>query len=280
MFIHSSSSIAVDAYITESYDNGVSFLPPLRVSTQSSDPNNAAWTHHYHGTFNTNGANSYCVWTDYRNGNADIYFSKVNPAPLAPVDFHITGGIGEHPTLHWAPNIEFDLDGYKIYSSHNQGAWNLLTTVDKNTTSFTDPGVTLTGGKFDPSVCYNISAIDLAGNESEQFWRPRCVTAGIISKEVVSDNQKDSHFSFYLSEAYPNPFNPVTQIKYSIVDNGIVTLKIYDVLGREIATLVNEEKAAGNYEVRFDASQLSSGIYLYTLQVGNFTQTRKMILLK
>ena len=98
------------------------------------------------------------------------------------------------------------------------------------------------------------------------------------STEIIKNSVKPTEYT--LEQNFPNPFNPVTQIKYSIVDNGIVTLKIYDVLGREIATLVNEEKAAGNYEVRFDASQLSSGIYLYTLQVGNFTQTRKMILLK
>ncbi|HRN27333.1 MAG TPA: T9SS type A sorting domain-containing protein [Ignavibacteriaceae bacterium] len=98
------------------------------------------------------------------------------------------------------------------------------------------------------------------------------------STEIIKSLVKPTGYT--LEQNFPNPFNPVTQIKYSIVDNGIVTLKIYDVLGREIATLVNEEKTAGNYEVSFDASQLSSGIYLYTIQVGRFTQTRKMVLLK
>jgi len=79
---------------------------------------------------------------------------------------------------------------------------------------------------------------------------------------------------------YPNPFNPITQIKYLLVQNGLVTLKVYDVLGREVATLVNEEKPAGTYDVEFNASNLSSGIYFYSITTGNFHQTKKMILLR
>jgi aminopeptidase N len=85
---------------------------------------------------------------------------------------------------------------------------------------------------------------------------------------------------FGLEQNYPNPFNPSTKIKYQIADAGIVNLRIYDVLGNEIATLINKEMQAGSYEVEFDASNLPSGIYYYTLNAGEFTQTRKMILLK
>ncbi|KAB2849965.1 MAG: T9SS type A sorting domain-containing protein, partial [Ignavibacterium sp.] len=79
---------------------------------------------------------------------------------------------------------------------------------------------------------------------------------------------------------YPNPFNPVTKIKYSIKEKGNVELKIFDMLGSEIATLVNEEQNVGHYEVNFDASKLSSGVYLYTINSGSFVQTRKMLLMK
>lgn len=86
---------------------------------------------------------------------------------------------------------------------------------------------------------------------------------------------------FYnLSQNFPNPFNPSTTIKFQIPKDGFVTLKIYDVLGKEIATLVNEEEASGNYKVDFNASQLSSGIYFYRIQAGEFSQTKKMILLR
>jgi len=90
---------------------------------------------------------------------------------------------------------------------------------------------------------------------------------------------------FRLDQNYPNPFNPVTKIKYEIPgqarnDNALVTLKVYDILGREVATLVNEEKPAGEYEVEFNGSALTSGIYFYQLKAGEFSETKKMILLK
>ena len=85
---------------------------------------------------------------------------------------------------------------------------------------------------------------------------------------------------FMLSQNYPNPFNPVTIINYQLAMNNFVTLKVYNTLGEEVATLVNEEKPAGKFDVTFDASKLSSGIYFYRLKAGSFIQTKKMILLK
>jgi len=85
---------------------------------------------------------------------------------------------------------------------------------------------------------------------------------------------------FLLSQNYPNPFNPSTVITYQLPVSSGVTLKVYDVLGNEVATLVDEEKSAGSYEVNFNASILSSGIYFYKLQAGSFSETKKLILLK
>ena len=99
----------------------------------------------------------------------------------------------------------------------------------------------------------------------------------MTSVDEVSYERK---IDFILYQNYPNPFNPITQIKYSIVEDGLVTLKVYDVLGREITTLVNEEKQAGTYTVQFDASDLSSGIYFYSITTGAFYQTKKMILIR
>jgi len=85
---------------------------------------------------------------------------------------------------------------------------------------------------------------------------------------------------FSLAQNYPNPFNPTTTIKYQIPEVSFVTLRIYDVLGNEIATLVNEQKPADSYEVEFNASNLPSGIYFYRIQVGSFVETKKMVLMK
>ncbi len=83
-----------------------------------------------------------------------------------------------------------------------------------------------------------------------------------------------------LSQNYPNPFNPSTKIRFSITKSSFVILKVYDVLGREIKTLVDEEKSAGIYEATFNASTLPSGVYIYRLQAGTFIETKKMVLIK
>ena len=86
--------------------------------------------------------------------------------------------------------------------------------------------------------------------------------------------------SYKLEQNYPNPFNPSTKISYGIQEAGVVNLKVYNILGSEVTTLVNEHKPAGNYEVSFGEKELASGIYIYRLTVNNFIQTRKMILEK
>ncbi len=85
---------------------------------------------------------------------------------------------------------------------------------------------------------------------------------------------------FFLSQNYPNPFNPKTTINYQLPQSGLVQLNVYNVFGQEVVVLVNEEKQQGNYFVSFNGSNLSSGVYIYSLRVNNFTQNRKMILLK
>ena len=85
---------------------------------------------------------------------------------------------------------------------------------------------------------------------------------------------------YYLGQNHPNPFNPTTRISYELPVSGLVTLKVFDILGREIATLVNEEKTAGTYQVEFSSSGLSSGIYFYTLTSREYSRTKKMIVIK
>ncbi|MDY0082689.1 MAG: T9SS type A sorting domain-containing protein [Ignavibacteriaceae bacterium] len=110
-----------------------------------------------------------------------------------------------------------------------------------------------------------------------------------IAEETVlgKGNMKQTNFAgnnlvteYDLAQNYPNPFNPSTTIKYQLPKDGIVTLKVYDILGSEVATLVNEQKTAGRYEVSFDASKLASGVYIYKLQSGEYVSSKKMMLLK
>jgi hypothetical protein len=115
-----------------------------------------------------------------------------------------------------------------------------------------------------------------------------CVIDGIVYGDTttvdVEDEENPIASEFKLEQNYPNPFNPTTNIGFRIADFGFVSLKIYDVLGNEIATLVNEEKPAGEYEVEFNPEssikQPASGIYFYQIKAGDFIQTKKMVLLK
>ncbi|MCF7859525.1 MAG: T9SS type A sorting domain-containing protein [Candidatus Cloacimonetes bacterium] len=94
------------------------------------------------------------------------------------------------------------------------------------------------------------------------------------------DDKDEIVHQFKLSQNYPNPFNPTTTINYSIPQESFVKLKIYDILGREVETIVNEKQNRGNYQVRFDASKLSSGVYFYRIEANNFSEVKKMLLVK
>jgi hypothetical protein len=97
---------------------------------------------------------------------------------------------------------------------------------------------------------------------------------------AMTNPLKSSPHTYALQQNYPNPFNPATKIEYSIPKTCRVTLNIYDLLGRKIITLVNEEKSAGTYQIKFDDSNLASGMYLYRLQAGSFNETKRLMLLK
>ncbi len=111
-----------------------------------------------------------------------------------------------------------------------------------------------------------------------------CIINGVVYGDTtvvsVEDETQNLPTEFSLSQNYPNPFNPSTSIKYAVSSRQFVNLKVYDVLGNEIATLVKEELPAREYEVEFDGSGLTSGIYFYQLRAGSFVQTKKMILIK
>jgi len=102
----------------------------------------------------------------------------------------------------------------------------------------------------------------------------------VTTDPTVSVKDDNLLNTYDLSQNYPNPFNPSTRINYNVGEPGLVQLKIYNVLGVEVATLVNAQQNSGNFTVGFDAARLSSGVYFYSLSVNNFTQTRKMILEK
>ncbi|MDI6803525.1 MAG: T9SS type A sorting domain-containing protein [Bacteroidota bacterium] len=104
------------------------------------------------------------------------------------------------------------------------------------------------------------------------------ICGGIITNVPISSNEMPTVFG--ISQNYPNPFNPTTNFGFRIPNFGFVSLKVYDVFGKEVTTLVNEVKHPGEYSVKGDASGLASGLYFYRIQAGNFIETKKLLLLK
>lgn len=136
-------------------------------------------------------------------------------------------------------------------------------------------GNCIVGGDFTTTALFDTISLTSLGN-SDIF-----ITKLISTVTSIKDYKNyESVNGFELLQNYPNPFNPTTRIRYSISRRQFVKLKIYDLLGQEITTLVNEEKPAGAHTVEIDASRLSSGIYFYRLQAGDFVETKKMILMR
>ncbi len=109
-------------------------------------------------------------------------------------------------------------------------------------------------------------------------------TGGLDPSIMVNNSHKQTQTKEipegYTIANYPNPFNPTTTINYQLPTDGIVTLKVYDVLGKEVATLVNDHRTAGYHTVEFNARNLPSGIYIYTITANNYTRSKKMLLMK
>jgi hypothetical protein len=170
-------------------------------------------------------------------------------------------------SIVWSTSTESNNSGFEVQRSSMDQNWTTLGFVKGagNSTepkSYTYEDKNLSSGIYK----YRLKQIDFNGN-FEYFELPEAVTIGIPDKYFVDQN-------------YPNPFNPATTIAFGIPDAGNVTLKIFDMAGREIKTLVNEFKDAGYYIAKFDGSSLASGTYIYRLESGSFVSAKKMILLK
>lgn len=141
-------------------------------------------------------------------------------------------------------------------------------------------------------IDYSINDADATGeregimcysqDNEDQSWRDvfRWTYTWIGDQFVDVDENGQIPLNYELSQNYPNPFNPSTIIKYSVVQKGNVSLKVYNLLGQEVATLVNKVHAPGAYEINFDASELATGMYIYQIQAGSFVTSKKMLLIK
>lgn len=128
------------------------------------------------------------------------------------------------------------------------------------------------------------SSVGISFSGSSANGSSSILSGFLTNYSIIITDIKDDHqiipTVYKLNQNYPNPFNPSTIINYQIPEEGFITLKVYDIIGKEVKTLINENKPAGSYNVKFDASDLSSGIYIYRIRANNFVQSRKMLLIK
>lgn len=239
-------------------------------------------------------------YADSKNGNyvnnATVTMTLTNPIDIT--------GLNNPRLVFWTKfDMESNWDYGQVQVSTNNG-----TTWIALEGQYTEPGV----GSFQPNgepvydaaqtnwVKEEINLTTYSSSQVKIRFRLRTDSGttrdgwylddiGVFYYTIPTDvsNITEPLYDFSLEQNYPNPFNPSTKIKYSIpsvalsgVEESLVTLKVFDVLGNEVTTLVNEEKPSGEYEVVFDAAGLSSGIYFYKLQVGSFTETKKLVLIR
>lgn len=244
----------------------------------------------YHRAVTTDGiaiveGNSATVWFIRGLVNTPPTSTEIT-APANGVEITIQGD----PTAPFTPrwSVSTDADGDNV-----SYVWQLSTSFNFASESilFEAP---VTGTQVDLTVEQVAAVLDAAGAQVgvpvTLYHRAQTtdgkVTVNGVSKSVVlirgtlTNIDTELPLEFALDQNYPNPFNPVTTINYAVSESRMVSVKIYDMLGREVATLVNEVQPAGNYSIPFDASRLSTGIYIYRMVSGDFVQTRKMTLMK
>ena len=275
------------------------FYPGLyrqkNLSTQFIAPDLFYWNNNQQAVFNppvnlsSAGNEVHVIWKDNlgsNNGN-NLRYRWENLNPIAPQNLTMSSH-NNHPKLVWQKNPEQDVDYYRIYRKKGTGNYTLLTTVSVSLpTEYVDNEETVCnpppGAHCENEVVakYYITAVDLTSKVSLPSNEVEAILQGTPPSKPTADNPfNGAVYAYSLSQNYPNPFNPTTTISYSIKSPGLVSLKVYDILGTEVASLVNENQEAGNYSVEFNAYNLTSGIYFYTLTSGNFVETKKLILLK
>lgn len=244
------------------------------------------WTNNAPGVFTT-----IIKTSDAHSGSWAVEGDVVSVSGLGVGPAIISGVEGEGIPINFRPAA---ITGYYKFNSINSDYLQVQANLLKN-----GVGVGVGAANLNPSGSYSQFSIDIYYISAEVpdtaliavFIAGNGGFPNVGSKMFVDDlawsntsdvkelgNEVPNEFS--LTQNYPNPFNPSTKIRYSLPEVSFATLKVYDILGNEVATLVSEEQQAGNYEVDFSASGMSSGFYFYKLQAGNFIETKKMILMK
>ncbi|MCK9424785.1 MAG: T9SS type A sorting domain-containing protein [Ignavibacteriaceae bacterium] len=242
----------------------------------------------------TTGNDVYVLWKNLSDNYSR--FQRYDANPITPTNFAGTT-YNNQPKITWGsvnePDVYNYIDGIKVYRGYKDESeieyYMLADEIPGNSTSWIDTEVTLVNPRQPHTTyLYKVSAVDIGLKESAKTTAVQYSGTGPLWKISGGENSEELTINeFKLSQNYPNPFNPSTAIRYQLAANGFVTLKVYDVLGSEVAVLANEWQEAGNYSFQFTTSgkQLASGMYVYRLQATNgvreiYSATKRMLLVK
>jgi len=258
---------ATDMYVARSTNGGNTF-ENFKVSESSFTPTAGIFFGDYTNIAAYNRM-VYPIWMRLDGYTLSVWTAIIQDTtssiPVELSDFYSNTSNGK-VLLTWQTSTETNNRGFEIQRSNDQNNWMTIgyvegkgTTTEPNQFSYTDEP-SLSGTYY-----YRLKQVDFNGRYE-------------YSKVLEVDLQIIKEFA--LEQNYPNPFNPVTTIGYELPKESDVAIKVYDILGKELTTLVKGKEQAGVHEVRFDGSQLGSGIYIYRMSVDNYTVTKKMILMK
>jgi hypothetical protein len=256
----------MDIFFKRSTDGGVTWLDSLNLSNNPESSSRPRICLTLNGTIEDPYVSMSVIWYDYSFGAAEILARNGTHLniPVELISFNAEAE-GNSVNLRWLTATEINNKGFDI-ERKQEGNWESITFIPGHGTT-TEPKHYFYSDK-------NLSA----GNYTYRLRQTDYDGTYEYSDEV--NISVEYIYSFNLTQNYPNPFNPVTKIKYNIGKAGRVSLSVYDLLGNEIALLLNEEKSPGSYETDFDGSSLASGTYIYRLRSGGETLSRKLILLK
>jgi hypothetical protein len=204
----------------------------------------------------------------------DISLKTTELEPYITASFDVSGT--SYPQLSWTHYPKGYRTGYAIYRSvvsgcgSPSGTFTKIAQPLKYATSYTDYDFAV-GGPI--TAYYKIRTVNGTRESEDSYTKNICV--GLYKGKGTIEK-----FDFSLNQNYPNPFNPTTAITYSLAENSFVTISVYDLLGNKISQLVNEYQIAGKFEISFDGNDLSTGVYLYVMRAGKFTDVKKLILIK
>ncbi len=203
-----------------------------------------------------------------RTAGSTNYFDNIQfiqtPVPVELASFSALA-VGRNIQLNWRTATENNNSGFEVQRSADSKSFNKIGFVSGRGTSTEVSSYSFTDQNVSGKMYYRLKQIDLDGSFT-------------YSKTIEGNSAQPVQFK--LDQNYPNPFNPSTTISYAIPTDNFVSIKMYNVLGNEVATLVNEVVTAGQHKINFNASKLSSGVYYYTINSGGFVDTKKLILLK